>query len=277
MNVCSARNLCVALIAAGTPFVAAFAQVAGKYEEAPVLAGAKLAPAALLSGPLHSVGEPVTVEHFDGRFEIDSKLGKFRVAGVDMLGVRVRELAAIEALGQVNRSEAFQQALLRSASVPIQFVGNAITDPVGTAGTVATGIGTVFGRIGRLATTGAHAVADSANDMTSSNASTPGRPAPEGEPVPPSFTGDPFGFNRARREWAKVLSIDPYTTNPVLRPLLDDAARATFAGNFAVNATVGLVVAPLQYAASLDSVVRDSVWNVPVIDLVAQNERRLGR
>jgi hypothetical protein len=157
----------------------------------------------------------------------------------------------------------------------VQFVGNAITDPVGTAGTVATGIGTVFGRIGRLATTGAHAVADSANDMTSSNAGTPGRPAPEGEPVPPVFTGDPFGFNRARREWAKLLNIDPYTTNPVLRPRLDDAARATFAGNFAVNATLGLVVAPLQYAASFDTVVRDSVWNTPVIDLVAQNERRL--
>jgi hypothetical protein len=93
--------------------------------------------------------------------------------------------------------------------------------------------------------------------------------------MPPSFTGDPFGFNRARREWAKTLGIDPYTTNPVLQPRLDEVASATFAGNFAINVTVGLVVAPLQYAATFDTVVRDSVWNVPVIDLVAQNERKL--
>ncbi len=245
------------------------------YEDAPELAGANLAPAALLKGPLHSVAEPVRVENFMGRFDIDSPLGTFRVAGNSMLATRVHELAAIDALNQVNHTEAFQQALARSAAVPFQFVGSAVTNPVGTVENVATGIGTVLGRAGRLVTTSARAVGDSASDRHSSEPRIEAPAAPDGEPVPPSFTGDPFGFNRARREWAKQLNIDPYTTNPVLRPRLDDAARATFAGNFAVNATIGLVVAPLQYAASFDSVVRESVWNLPVIDLVAQNERKL--
>ena len=69
--------------------------------------------------------------------------------------------------------------------------------------------------------------------------------------------------------------IDQYTTIPVLRVRLDVVARATFAGNFAVNMTVGLVVAPLQYATTFDGVVRDSVWNTPVVDLIEQNERKL--
>jgi hypothetical protein len=97
-----------------------------------------------------------------------------------------------------------------------------------------------------------------------------------GEPVPPTFTGDPFGFNRARREWAQRLNVDPYTSNPVLRPMLDAAARATFAGELPVNLAVGIVAAPLQYAATFDGVVRDSVWNMPVVDLVARNEAKLG-
>ena len=58
--------------------------------------------------------------------------------------------------------------------------------------------------------------------------------------------------------------------------MLDAAARVTFAGELPVNLTVGLVLAPLQYATTFDNVVRDSVWNMPVVDLVAQNERKLG-
>src|SRR5207249_1594200 len=96
-------------------------------------------------------------------------------------------------------------------------------------------------------------------------------------PSPPSFTGDPFGYNQARREWAKKLEIDPYTTNPVLRPLLDNAASAMFAGNFAISLTVGAVAAPLQYASEFETTVRDSVWNQPPVDLAKSNEEKLLR
>jgi hypothetical protein len=245
------------------------------YEIAPQLPGKDLVPVSLLAGPLHTVAEPITMDGFLGRFEIDSKFGKFRVAGGNMFGVRVRELEAIKALGEVNRSAAFQEALVRSAQVPAQFVANAFTDPTATVESVAAGVGTVLGRVGRLATTSARAVGDAASDTVAPPARSGSPAQPTDEPLPPAFTGDPFGFNKARREWAKELAIDPYTTNPVLRVQLDEVARATFAGNFAVNTTIGLVVAPLQYAATFDTVVRDSVWNIPVIDLVAQNERKL--
>lgn len=275
MRFSPSATLVVALSAALAASLPALAQPSTKYESAPKLAGRELAPEALLSGPLHSVGEPVAVESFLGRFAIASKFGEFRVAGVDMLGVRVRELAAIEALSQVEKSAEFQQALIRSAQVPGQFVGNAISDPGGTVESVASGVGTVLGRVGRLATTGARAVGDTASDIAASRPRVEPAPAPAGEPAPPSFTGDPFGFNRARREWARRLEVDPYTTNPVLRPKLDAAARATFAGELPVNVAMGVVAAPLQYAATFDTIVRDSVWNLPVIDLVAQNEARL--
>jgi len=84
-----------------------------------------------------------------------------------------------------------------------------------------------------------------------------------------------LGYNMARRQWAKKLNIDPYTSNPVLRPLLDDASAATFAGNFGVSLTLGAVVAPLSYAYAFDDTVRQSVWNHPAIDLEKENQTKL--
>ena len=81
----------------------------------------------------------------------------------------------------------------------------------------------------------------------------------------------------ARREWAKKLNIDPYTTNPVLRPLLDKAATATFAGNFGVNATVGALVGPWQLTYEFDDLTRQSVWNNPAIDLEKATRRNWPR
>lgn len=269
LRVVVASLLCAMWLPAG-------AQATSRYEAAPRLPGADLVPAALLSGPLHTVAEPIALDGFVGRFDIDSRFGQFRVLGADLFAVRVRELAAIKALGDVSESAAFQEALARSAQAPVQLIGNAFTNPSGTVENVATGFGTVLGRAGRVATVGARAVGDAKSDMVAP-ASRPAAPSaqPTGEELPPAFTGDPFGFNRARREWAKELGIDPYTTNPVLRVRLDQVARATFSGNFAVNVTLGLVVAPLQYATTFDGVVRDSVWNTPIVDLIAQNERRL--
>lgn len=266
------RTTLVCALLACAPGVVA--QKAAPDAPAPLLAGRDLAPAELLSGPLHKVEEPVAIDGFMGRFVIASKFGKFEVRGVEMLAIRVRELAAIEAIGEVEKSSEFQQAFLRSAQAPVQFLGNAVTNPAGTVESIGTGVGTVLRRVGRVATTSAQAVGDATSDARARGAQPAPAAADAGDP-PPSFTGDPFGFNRARREWAARLDIDPYTTNPVLRPKLDAAATATFAGGLPVNLTLGIVAAPLQYATTFDAVVSDAVWNIPVIDLVARNEAML--
>ena len=139
-----------------------------------------------------------------------------------MLAVRANELQAIEALQEVQKSQAFQDSLVRAASAPVQLVQSAVTNPVGTVENVGQGLGNVLGRVGFLARSGAQSVADS---TTSNRAQTPSNlpRAPAGEAMPSAFTGDPFGYNKARRDWARQLNIDPYTSNPVLRPLLDNA------------------------------------------------------
>ena len=274
-NLFATGFMCLAAAAALAAPGRAAPQSGAGFEPAPALAGTELAPAALLKGPLHTVTEPVKVEGYFGRFVIESKYGRFSVLGVSMLGMRVHELRAIETLQKVQKSDAFQEALRKSAMAPVKFVESAVNDPGKTVENVGKGVGSVLGRIGYMAKSGANAVGDAASDLTSSEAKPKPKAAPAGEPEPPSFTGDPFGYNKARREWAKKLNIDPYTTNPVLRPLLDDAASASFAGSFAIDTAIGAVAAPVSLAVEFDATVRDAVWNQPAIDLARQNEEKL--
>ncbi|MCC6869793.1 MAG: hypothetical protein IT522_13320 [Burkholderiales bacterium] len=245
------------------------------FEVAPAVPGAQLAAPALLAGDGYHVAEPVRVDRYLGSFELHSSYGIFREHGAGMLAIRVRELRAIEELKKVEGSSEFVAALGKSASGTARTLSSLVTDPATTVENIAAGAGTVLGRIGYSIKTGAHSVADAA---TSGGPADAGRPPPApNEKEPPAFTGDPLGYNKARREWAKRLDIDPYTSNPVLRPLLDHAASATFAGNFTVSVTVGAVAAPLQYASAFDSTVRDAVWNQPPIDLAKANEAKLLR
>jgi len=265
----SACLLLSAILVASGP---AAAQAKENFETAPALAGAELVPTALLKGPLHTVAEPVKLDGYFGAFVIESKFGQFSVAGANMLGVRVNELQAIEALQEVEKSQAFQDSLVRAAQAPIQLVQSAVTNPVGTVENVGQGLGSVLGRIGFLARSGAQSMADS----TSASPIVSGLPsAPAGETMPSAFTGDPFGYNKARRDWARQLNIDPYTSNPVLRPLLDNASAASFAGSFAVNTAISAVSMGANLVVGFDTDVRDAVWNQPAVDLARQNESRL--
>jgi hypothetical protein len=274
MRTMQTLNLALCAALAATAGVS-HAQGTSGLEAAPALPASKLARAGVLSGPLHKVAEPVQVEGHLGRFVIESQFGKFSVHGANMLAVRVHELRAIEELRKVQKDSAFTDALSKSAAGMAKFAGSAVSDPGKAVENVGKGVSTVFGRIGYMAQSGADYVGDKASDVAAPSAKAPSKAAPKGEPGPPSFTGDPFGYNKARREWAQKLNIDPYTSNPVLRPLLDDASSASFAGNFAIGLTLGAVVAPIQYAYTMDESVTQSVWNKPAIDLEKENLARL--
>ena len=264
--------LCL-LLAGGSSW--AHAQGKTSLESVPALEGTELVRPQLLKGPFHKVAEPVKVEGHLGRFVIESKFGSFSVLGANLFATRVKELQAIDELQKVQKDSAFTDALAKSAGGVVKFAGSVVTDPGRTVENVGKGVGTVLGRVGQLAKSGVDYSGDKASDVITSGPKPKSEAAPAGEPEPPSFTGDPLGYNKARREWAKKLEVDPYTSNPVLRTLLDDASAASFAGNFAVNLTLGAVAAPLQYTYSFDEETRDSVWNKPVLDLEKENQEKL--
>ena len=251
----------------------ALATRAATFETPPAVAAARILPATPVKGAGYEVVDPVQVERFLARAELRSAQGTFRVSGADLLAARVHELRAIEQLREVEGSSAFGEALAKSAAAPVQLVGSLVTDPATTVENMASGAGTVLGRIGYSVKAGVQNAGDA---LTKPSAAGKETTAPDANAdAPPAFTDDPLGYNRARREWAKKLDVDPYTSNPVLRPLLDSAARATFAGNFAVSVAVGAVAAPLQYASDFDTTLKDTVWDQAPGDLAKRNEERL--
>lgn len=245
---------------------------ASDFETQPILSAADLVPASLIHGSHHGLSAPVQLEGYRAVFEIDSAQGRFRAAGREQLLQRIAELPAIENLRRVNKSEAFTDALAKAAKAPLAFVGNVLSNPGAALGNVASGLGQMVESAGGVVQSGLERVSDGASDIANATAKAV---ETDGEQEPPSFISDPFGYNKARRLWAKTLAVDPYTTNPLLRQLLDDAASATFAGSFAVDATLGIVAAPVKFVVGFDAQSQDMVWDLSPADIQIQVESKL--
>ncbi len=242
------------------------------FEAPPQLAAADLVPANLIQGNGHTLAAAVRLEGYRAIFEIDSPQGQFRAPGRELLSLRIAELPAIENLSRINKGDAFADALAKAAAAPLAFVGTVFSNPAAALGSVASGAGQLVGSAGNVVRSGLERVTDGVTDLASDARNTAG---PGEEREAPSFISDPFGYNKARRQWARSLAIDPYTSNPLLRKLLDDAASATFAGSFAVDATLGIVAAPVRFVVGMDTQSQDVVWDLSPGDIELQVEGRL--
>ena len=87
-------------------------------------------------------------------------------------------------------------------------------------------------------------------------------------------TRDVFGYEQERRELAKRLHVDPYTTNPILSKQLDDFALVAFRAHVGVTTTMAVFI-PGSMAITATRVVSTWVWDTPKADLIVQNQNRL--
>ncbi|HEX2825929.1 MAG TPA: hypothetical protein VHP37_06255 [Burkholderiales bacterium] len=251
-------------------------QAQQRYEQ-PDLNASALAPKALLQGTGYTVDERVTFENFMPRFTIRSGHGVWEARGREMLDIRVSELSALSQLAEVSKGDEFASALGKAAVAPVKVAGDLVTKPLDTTGKLVSGAGIMLGRVGSFVGSTAANTGDrisGADDgRTPIAAGTPALPA--GTAPPRMFVGDPLGYNRARREWAQRLKIDPYTTNAPLSDKLGDVAKVSFAGTFAVDLTLGAVVAPLHYSSLAYEQGTLEAYQVPPLDLNKRNEERL--
>jgi len=237
------------------------------YEAAPTLDAAGLVAAELLQGPHFKVLPRAKVTGFLARFEIESDYGNVAAIGTEMLRIRVSEMPALQSLRDVSQTKAFADALGKSAKAPVDFARSAATDPKQTSANVANGVGQLFVGAGRAAERGADYVGDKASDIS--------RNKSDGQVSGVSLNDDALGYHKAKREWARKLGVDPYSTNPLFQERLPTIAKATFAGSFSGGRVTGAVLGPLQYAVDLDRSTRDAVWDLAPSELQAENESRL--
>ena len=254
--------LCFACLSASIALAAA--QPA--FEAPPVLKATYLLPPEMLAGPLFRVDEDVPTDGLMGNYTLRSDLGTFVVPGRELLRIRIAELPAIQQLEAMKKSRVFLEAMGRAAVKPIESASQIVTDPVGTVESLPSGVSRFFDRV----SLGAQKITQAASDPAKSNS----QRAEAAMSRVGSVTITALGFEQGRRQLAKSLGVDPYTTNPVLAEKLTDIAWVAFSGRIAVNAAVTAFV-PASIAISGTSITRDLVYDTPAADLIVMNKKKM--
>ena len=238
-----------------------------EFEKPPAVQGQVLVPASLLAGPGFQVDNPVPTDGLMAHFVIHSDVGTFPAVSVEMLRIRVAELPAIEELTKTSKSKVFAQSLATNAARPLTAAGQMVMHPVDTVKGLPSGVGRFFGRVGL----GAQKLKEAATEPAeASGAEKAGNVA-----VRTGQTArDIFGYEQERRELAKRLHVDPYTTNPVLSKQLDDFALTAFRAHIGVTTAMSVFI-PGSMAITATRVVSQWVWDTPKADLIVQNQNRL--
>jgi len=131
--------------------------------------------------------------------------GTFEAHGIHTLQVRVREIVALGQLAQMSRSKEFAEAAGKAIARPVTSTANMIVHPVETISGIPDGVGRMYDRV-KL---GTQTVYESATAKGTSDSE---KVADVSKRVD-GITVSALGYEKERRDLAKGLSIDPYTTN----------------------------------------------------------------
>ncbi len=235
------------------------ARARSSYEPEPVLLATELVAPELLKGPHYMVDRRVPVKGFLARFTIRSDYGTFDAHGIHMLQVRLREVHGLAQLAQMSQTKEFLDAAAQAVARPVTSAVNMLINPVETVEGLPSGVSRLFGRI----ELGAESVTAAAS---APGQSTEQQVASVSERVG-TVTVDALGYEKERRDLAKSVGVDPYTTNPVLAKKLDEMARVAFSGRMVIQAAMTVLV-PGSTAMSAVSITNTSIYDTPPGDLL---------
>jgi hypothetical protein len=259
----------LAAIALSGAWLGATARVAlaqPAFQAPPVFRASELLPPDMLTGPLFRVDDRVPTDGLLGHFTLRSSFGVFVAPGRELLRIRISELPAIQHLESMSQTDVFLSAAGNAAAKPLEAAANIIQNPVATVEALPAGISRFFDRV----ELGAERIVQSASDPSQSEQAK----AQETAQRIGSATITALGFEQVRRQLAKGLGVDPYTTNPVLAGKLTDMAWVSFSGRLGVNFLVSAFV-PGSIAISGTSFTHDLVYDTPAADLIVMNKQKV--
>ncbi len=250
------------------------------FEVPPVLKAAYLAPRDLpLKGERYRVDEDVPTDGYLAAFTIRSDFGPIEARGPGMLRMRLAEVEALAVLEKMETSAVFVDAVKRSASSLGGAVVNVVTNPVEVVKAMPASVGRFFGRLVRQSKTAVQKMGD-VNDDREAGAPRGAAASTNQQNVAVAggvATGrairDILGYDEQRRHLAKKLSVDPYTTNPILKKKLDDVAWAAFAGGLGIDVLASKV--PGSRLIQSSSMLSDWIYEKPPGDLKVWIEKTL--
>lgn len=245
----------------------AVAQAATRFEAPPILPASKLAPATLLNGKGFHVDDKVPTDGLTANFKIHSDVGTFQAHGLEMLRIRIAEIPAVVELENTSKTKVFAQSVVTNAARPVAAAGQMVMHPVDTVKGLPGGVGRFFSRVGL----GAQRLKQAATEPEESSASEKAGAVAERSL---QTNRDIFGYEQERRELAKRLHVDPYTTNPILSKQLDNITLTAFRAHVGVTTTMSVFV-PGSMAITATRVVSTWVWDTPKADLIVMDQKKL--
>ena len=297
----------VAILALGV--CAAFAHASGSCtencapENEPYLNASVLAQPALLSGPNFKVVPEVQVRGYMANFLIDTPYGPLRADSVELLGVRIAEIPAIDALDRASRTGAFAHALAERGRKTAAAVANVAAHPVDTVTGLPAGVArylraqldTWGGRAQSLADRSARKFENDGDPFRApAGPMTAGRDVAKDDGLHSAEKKERSWYARAgseterearrylkyneqRRAMAKWLGVDPNSSNPILNDKLDSLSWAAVGGNFSAGTALGEVAGTAADVISYSGKLNQYVLEKPPEQLREENHRKLAK
>jgi len=181
---------------------------AAPIEGLPVVSAAAILGAEA-TGANYQIDNAVRSDGFLYLFSLNTPYGRFQVEGRDMLKKRLRELAAIVTLEQMNKSQVYANAAAKAAMKPVDLATGLVTNPAGTIEKSISGVGAMFSRFSSAASNIGKSRENAADSL--------------------------LGVSSAKRQIAVKLGVDPYTDFKPLAERLDGIARVTALGNLTIS------------------------------------------
>lgn len=257
------------------------ADLNGPFEAVPRMPSAGLVPELPLTGPGYAVDTDAAIVDYFGQFELRSDVGALTADGSEVLRLRVRELDAVRALDKVTSTEVFTDAVARGVERPANAVQQVATEPKGTLAGLPEGIGRFLVRSARNikdlaldlndAAVNARDKDDDAAEEEEEAAAVQERRNARAQKIATSATLNYIGYNKARREIARQVGADPYSTNPLLDERLDRLAWASWSGAKLTGLTIGMIGGVAGQALGYARDAYELVWELPPEDLKRRN------
>lgn len=246
------RSAAVAAALILWPVAGATQDMAGAYEAPRVLPAALAVPRDLLAGDHYRVDAEVVAHGYANRYTIHSDFGDFEAAGEEMLRTRIHEVAALAALKEIKKTRAFAMGLVEAAQSPFEGAKELVRRPVQTIAGIPKGIYRFVARLGEMAKS---------------------KPSRQEQ----SRAKELIGFASLKRQVAHELSVDVYSTNPVLQDEMDAVTWAGFAGGMSFSFVFALVPLPPVMSAQITSVKYTRRANSILRDNAPADLRRMNR
>ena len=244
-----------------------WAQGAGQFEQPPIINATQLLPESALSGPGFHVEQLVPTNGAMGQYTIvadasvfQDDAGTYRVESLDLLKIRLTEIPVIAYLENVSKTGVFANALAQSAERPVADAANMVIHPMDTVTGLPSGIGSLFGRV----SLGAEKIASTASNSFGSGAAA-------GQTANATMTA--LGYDQVRRDLARKLHVDPYSSDPILTKRLNSVAWVMFSARLTVDAA--MMAVPASIVISGVEFTNDLVYQKPKGDLIIFVQKKL--